>query len=297
MTTPRFTAHAQCARYDVIPVLQVELFEAETLKKESVPGLRICDFLRSEVCGAQNAGTGWADLGLSLCPQGRGVDFVVLWLDCDKEGENICFEVCRPGRAGCLGNQPHPLSQFVVLPYNPQLNIFTNFTALLKNFNNTSFQLRNYYRNKKKCELFFMNIFVNPLYSIISSPTPLTGYNPVTTSPAPFPACSHVTMGPAPSSLQVLEEVEPVMRAGRSAREQTVFRAHFSSITEAAILQAFHSLGEPNYNEARSVDARQELDLRIGCSFTRFQTTLFQVSAGEVGVAETSYSLFILYSQ
>ena len=56
-----------------------------------------------------------------------------------------------------------------------------------------------------------------------------------------------------------------------------MFRAKFSSITESSIIAAFNNLGFPNWNESRSVDARQELDLRIGCAFTRFQTKLFQV--------------------
>lgn len=135
-----------------------ELFsQAPTEKKEANPKLNMVKFLQVE---------------------GRGCDYIVLWLDCDKEGENICFEV--------------------------------------------------------------------------------------------------------------LDAVLPVMNKAYGG-EKTVFRARFSSITDTDICNAMACLGEPDHNEALSVDARQELDLRIGCAFTRFQTKYFQGKYGDLDSSLISF--------
>ncbi|XP_050068683.1 DNA topoisomerase 3-beta [Anopheles maculipalpis] len=133
-----------------------ELFGCPTEKKECTPNLRMPYFLAQEA---------------------RGCDYLILWLDCDKEGENICYEVMA-----AVSDSIH--------------NVHSN---------------------------------------------------------------------------------------------RVTYRAKFSAITEKDIKYAMDNLIHPNENEAKSVDARQELDLRIGCAFSRFQTKFFQGKYADLDASLISY--------
>ncbi|CAL0328031.1 unnamed protein product [Lupinus luteus] len=127
-----------------------DLFQAQVIKNESNPKAHICRHLNQEA---------------------RGCHYLVLWLDCDREGENICFEVLE----------------------------------------STGFNIRDAYR------------------------------------------------------------------------------ARFSSVTEKDVLKALDNLVKPNRAESLAVDARQEIDLKVGVAFTRFQTSFFQGKYGNLDSRVISY--------
>ncbi len=69
-----------------------------------------------------------------------------------------------------------------------------------------------------------------------------------------------------------------VLEVCRRANPRLVIkRAKFSALVRRELERSVQTLGLPDENASKAVDARQEIDLRIGASFTRFQTLLLQV--------------------
>lgn len=151
----------------------VELFSCQIEKKEATPKFKMPYFLSQEAKGCEN---------------------LVLWLDCDKEGENICFEVMNAVARSMIGDV-----------YSNKVTFRARFSAI------TDRDIKAAFNNLGMCTFFLINNF----------------------------DCDN--------------------------------------------------LAHPNENEARSVDARQELDLRIGCAFTRFQTKFFQGRYGDLDSSLISY--------
>ncbi len=86
-------------------------------------------------------------------------------------------------------------------------------------------------------------------------------------------------------NFEVLSVILPTMSVGFSH----VYRAKFSAIAVGDILKAYGCLIKPDQHQSHAVDARQELDLKVGVSFSRFQTRYFQGRYGDLDSSVISY--------
>ncbi len=88
--------------------------------------------------------------------------------------------------------------------------------------------------------------------------------------------------------MQVIECARSRMMKPAKLGKQ-ILRAKFSAVAAPDIEKAMKSLVAPNENESLAVDARQEMDLKVGVAFSRFQTRYFQGKYGDLDASLVSY--------
>ena len=102
------------------------------------------------------------------------------------------------------------------------------------------------------------------------------------------PFCTHKMQAPSLSVLELqalggvnstLAFVQVIEVCRRANPRLVVKRARFSALVRAQLERAVAQLVDPDEAASKAIDARQEIDLRIGASFTRFQTLLLQVTS------------------
>lgn len=167
-----------------------------------------------------------SDLKQHLQELARQCQWLILWLDCDREGENISFEVC-------LGTLGYPAAAHSLPHTAPQL---------------------------LKADTQQLSTQARMLVQLAGA----AGVNP---------GCAPAYL-PAPPAVNHCQVIEVCTGANRNMR---VMRARFSALIPRELQRAMQQLVAPNAADAAAVDARQEIDLRVGASFTRLQTLLLQV--------------------
>lgn len=87
----------------------------------------------------------------------------------------------------------------------------------------------------------------------------------------------------------IAKEVEEVCVQSNPRLRPNIYRAKFSTVLDAEIRRALNSLGRLNEWFVQAVQARSQMDLRVGAAFTRFQTLRLQKRFQDVSDSVISY--------
>jgi DNA topoisomerase-3 len=74
----------------------------------------------------------------------------------------------------------------------------------------------------------------------------------------------------------IADEVKTVLIESNPRLQQHIYRARFSTVMDGEIIRALNTLDRLNDSFVQAVQARSQLDLRVGAAFTRFQTLRLQ---------------------